>query len=477
MRLLSIAMIALLVLVFAPAARGASPGDVVITEIMQNPDAVSDTYGEWIELYNTTAAGIDINGWVIGDGGSEAHTIAAGGSLVIPAGGFLVLGRNDDPAVNGGYTCNYKYSAITLGNAADRVVIRQGTTTIDSVAYDDGATFPDPTGASMECIDPLADNRVGSNWAECVVSTYGAGDYGTPGAPNDAWGVPSGPPVISGTRHEPAYPSSADTVLVSSEVRDDEGISQVCLYYRVNGGASQMTVMTAGSGNWFEGLIPPAADGSSVTYYVCAIDAGGHTSYDPAGAPAETYGYTVEDHLPTVVINEILASPQGDANNDGIIDAYQDEFIELYNPGATSVDVSGWTLSDDDSPTGAFIFPTGTVIPSHGFLTLFGGGSPQGFEGPVFADDGRIGNGLSNSGDTVELRRQGELIDQRTYGSEGNHGESMIRFPDGYGDWTRPSLESFDWDYSPQASNGGSVTWTTGKSWGAIKRLFQEADE
>ncbi|MFH1679431.1 MAG: lamin tail domain-containing protein [Candidatus Eisenbacteria bacterium] len=475
MRLIRI--VPFLFLFLAPAAWGASEGDVVITEIMQNPDAVSDTYGEWIELYNTTGTAIDIDGWTIGDGETEEHTTDAGGALLIPAGGFLVLGRNDDPAVNGGYTCDYKYSGVTLNNGADRVVIRDGSATIDSVAYDDGATFPDPAGASMECLDPASDNNDGANWEECVVSTYGAGDYGTPGAANDAWGVPSGPPVIGGTHHEPAYPGSADTVLVAAEVEDDEGISQVCLYYRVDGGISQMVVMAAGTGHWYEGLIPPAADGSSVTYYVCATDVGGHTSYDPPGAPGETYGYTVEDQLPTVVINEILASPQGDANNDGIIDAYQDEFVELYNAGGTAVDVSGWTLSDDDSPGSEFVFPPGTEIPANGFLTLFGGGAPTGFEGPVFADDGRLGNGLSNTGDTVELRRQGELIDERTYGTEGGHGESMIRLPDGYGDWTRPSLEGFDWDYSPQASNGESVTWTTGRSWGAIKSLFQEGDE
>jgi len=31
------------------------PGDVMITEILQNPDAVHDDLGEWFEIYNTTA--------------------------------------------------------------------------------------------------------------------------------------------------------------------------------------------------------------------------------------------------------------------------------------------------------------------------------------------------------------------------------------------------------------------------------------
>ena len=35
-------------------------GDVIFTEIMQNPDQVADIYGEWIEIYNTTASDIDL---------------------------------------------------------------------------------------------------------------------------------------------------------------------------------------------------------------------------------------------------------------------------------------------------------------------------------------------------------------------------------------------------------------------------------
>ncbi len=450
----------------------ASPGDVVITEIMQNPDAVSDSYGEWIEIYNTTGSAIDIDGWTIGDGESEEHTINNSGSFILPAGGFLVLGRNEEPALNGGCIVDYQYSGVILGNGSDEVVLRDGSTTIDSVAYDDGATFPDPTGASMECVDPLADNNVGSNWEECVVSTFGDGDYGTPGARNDPWDAPAGPPTIASVSHDPSYPSSADTVLVSAQVTDDGGVDMVCVYYRVDGGVYLMAGMSPAGGDWYEGLIPPQAHGCYVEYYLCATDDEENTCYDPSGAPAVTYSYSVEDYLPAVVINEILAAPPSDANGDGAIEVYEDEFIELYNVGTTPVDISGWTLSDDDSPGSEFIFPAGTVVGGGGFVTLFGGGSPAGFSGPVFTDDGRIGNGLSNSGDTVELRRMGELMDEHTYGTEANHLESIIRVPDGVGDWTRPSEEGFDWSYSPQASNGDGTTWTTGKSWGAIKSLF-----
>ena len=61
--------------VFADAAQPA----LVINEIMQNPSAVSDSNGEWFEIYNPTDAEVDINGWTIRDDGSNSHVIANGG--------------------------------------------------------------------------------------------------------------------------------------------------------------------------------------------------------------------------------------------------------------------------------------------------------------------------------------------------------------------------------------------------------------
>ena len=50
-------------------------GDLVITEVMQNPQFVDDTVGEWFEVYNTTKAAIDIRGLVGGDAASDSFTV------------------------------------------------------------------------------------------------------------------------------------------------------------------------------------------------------------------------------------------------------------------------------------------------------------------------------------------------------------------------------------------------------------------
>lgn len=162
------------------------PGDIVINEIMQNPYAVVDTHGEYFELYNATDDEIDINGWTVRDNGSDSFVIDNGGPLTIASHGYIVLGNDGDSMTNGGYTCDYAYSGMYLGNSEDELILEYGRTIIDSVYWDDGVTFPDPTGASME-LDPAHQNSVenddGANWYTAY-TPYGDGDSGTPGSAN-----------------------------------------------------------------------------------------------------------------------------------------------------------------------------------------------------------------------------------------------------------------------------------------------------
>ena len=109
----------------------------------------------------------------------------------------------------------------------------------------------------------------------------------------------------------------------------------------------------------------------------------------------------------TLFISEVLADPPsgaaGDANRDGQRDGYEDEFIELYNAGSASVDISGWRLGDSTSPDHFFQFPANSVIEPDSYVVLFGGGNPSGFTIPVYTDDGKIGNGLTNKGEDIQL--------------------------------------------------------------------------
>jgi hypothetical protein len=171
-----------------------SPGDLIITEIMNNPSAVSDTTGEWFEVLNLTSSPIDMDGWTLRDDESNTHVIdaATGGNTVVPANGYLVLGRSADTSLNGNAPVDYSYGedGHTLGNGSDEVVLElpDGTTEIARVNYDGGDTFPDLTGESMQ-LDPdflnADDYNNGNNWCPSQ-SAYGDGDLGTPGTANEA---------------------------------------------------------------------------------------------------------------------------------------------------------------------------------------------------------------------------------------------------------------------------------------------------
>jgi hypothetical protein len=154
---------------------------VVITEIMQNPDAVPDSDGEWFEIMNVTSRPLEIAGCEISDL-QATHAIPVAPSFPIAPGAALVLARSAAP----GFTPDYVYDVLALSNGTDGVTLSCAGTVIDVVSYDDGATFPDPIGASMQ-LDPstldAASNDLGSNWCASTIS-FVSGDLGTPGETN-----------------------------------------------------------------------------------------------------------------------------------------------------------------------------------------------------------------------------------------------------------------------------------------------------
>ena len=154
--------------------------DVVITEIMQNPSTLSDSDGEWFELYNPGGSAVELESCTITDAGTNSFTVDF--SVRIPAGEFVTFGTSRLV----GFTPNYVWPSTTLANGADELILTCGATEIDRVEWDDGATFPDPAGASMT-LDPTdytVDNNDGTNW--CEGSSSYNGDLGTPGAGNDS---------------------------------------------------------------------------------------------------------------------------------------------------------------------------------------------------------------------------------------------------------------------------------------------------
>ena len=164
------------------------PGDVLVTELMLDPTAVYDADGEWIELRNMTSSAIDISGWELADTGPDAVIISSGTPLSVPAGGYLVIGRSTSSSVNGGAPVAWGYgSDFTLANSSDEVILKRSDGQwMFELSYA-GSWAVEP-GYSYQLAPGVSDLVGAQNKASwCVAwcaSTYGLGDFGTPGSAN-----------------------------------------------------------------------------------------------------------------------------------------------------------------------------------------------------------------------------------------------------------------------------------------------------
>ncbi|WP_178986419.1 lamin tail domain-containing protein [Winogradskyella helgolandensis] len=157
-------------------------GNVIITEVMQNPSAVADVDGEFFEIYNNEAFPINLNGWTISDGNSDSHTITT--DVIVESDSFIVLGNNSNTVTNGGVTLDYQYANIDLDNGADALILTDGNTTeIDRVEYDGGIIWPNPDGAAMIYVGSnIENNNDGSLWEAATTSESITTDFGSPGS-------------------------------------------------------------------------------------------------------------------------------------------------------------------------------------------------------------------------------------------------------------------------------------------------------
>ena len=119
-----------------------------------------------------------------------------------------------------------------------------------------------------------------------------------------------------------------------------------------------------------------------------------------------------------IIINEIMA--------DTIADESLNEWIELYNNEETSINVSSWIIGDDndnDTIEGGLYNEEGTIIEAFGYAIItdeatrvYNNFNVNSDAIRLYVDDGAIGNGLINSGETIYLYDNNEnLIDKKTY--------------------------------------------------------------
>ena len=119
---------------------------------------------------------------------------------------------------------------------------------------------------------------------------------------------------------------------------------------------------------------------------------------------------------PEIIFADIVSDPPageaGDLNHDGKRVDVEDQYVTLRNNGQTVRCLIGWTLGDAEEGL-RHVFPLGTQLKPGESVMVFGGGIPTGdFEMQVqWARSGQLG--LSNAGDTIELRDAAGRLAQR----------------------------------------------------------------
>lgn len=146
-----------------------------------------------------------------------------------------------------------------------------------------------------------------------------------------------------------------------------------------------------------------------------------------------------------VVINEWMADNAGPGGFPDLLDGGYADWLELYNPNETAVDLGGYSLTDAPTEPGKWRLPAGTTIPAGGFLLVW-----------ADADEEQNGSGpdlhapfqLSRFGETISLfSPEGRLQNSVTFGAQ-DENVSQGLYPDGNVD----SVHTME-NWTPRRSN------------------------
>ncbi|MCB2213424.1 lamin tail domain-containing protein [bacterium] len=218
--------------------------ELVISEIMYDPAAVSDFYGEWFEVYNAGSTTANMRLFSILDNDGEFYAIP--GNLVIEPGDFVVLAGWADPDDNGGIVPDFVFYnyAIDLDNTDDEIIITDfWDTVIDVVEYDENDGFPEAEGASIYLPDLDADNMIGANWSVSEEMWSGsAGDLGSPGE-----GPGGNDQILTLTPHNTAIPATGGTLVFDVTLNSPFGGTFQNVFFRTLVELPNGTVMETGT--------------------------------------------------------------------------------------------------------------------------------------------------------------------------------------------------------------------------------------
>ncbi len=368
----------------AAAVNAQQIGPVIITEIHYNPHNLpsgsSEQGMEFVEVYNPTNGNVDISGWYLQDEDGRTTPIAAG-TILAPGEAFVITSQFGPDATtlsslaawrqawgtgyrvgfvdgfSGPWTSDPTIAGLNnLANgptATNEVLTLRdaGGQVVDEANYQAGAAdWPTSNNAGSIYLLPLffnvTDNDQGAAWRLAsngvdgnflILATNeiftGPNSVASPGR------VPQVGPIVDCNSN--GVPDAVDIFNGSSTDCDNNQIPDECQSGDDCDGNGILDVCELGS-DWrmdrnLNGIIDS-----------CDIASGFSQDVNGNGIVDEF------ENTPSVLISEIMYNPTGTEEIG--------EFVEIYNFGATPVDIGGWTLADieGDSPSAAI--PAGTTI-------------------------------------------------------------------------------------------------------------------
>src|SRR6267142_1895341 len=247
----------------------AARAGVVINEIFYHaPNDLDDV--QWIELFNTGDAPVDITGWSLDQG--KLFTFPK--DTAIAAQGYLVVALK--PAQ---FRQHYNTTAIgplkhPLKRGGEQLeLVKSKNERVDLARYKDHApwpTSPDGYSASLERICPAASGEIAENWSASPLPPDAARPAGTPGKKNASFS-PTLPPTIKiiSTVADDAAPKQPFNIEI--EAKNPAAIRELTLLYRtvadgLDGKETALPMSKDPATSHFSATIPGQAANSLLRY-------------------------------------------------------------------------------------------------------------------------------------------------------------------------------------------------------------------
>ncbi len=328
-------------------------GEVIFSEITYNALGGTETNAEWVELHNTSSVARQLLGCTL-TGGGAADTVLFG-NVVIPAGGYLVVGGAMSEA-----SPDVTWIGFGLGNSGEALTLTCGATVIDTVTYAAGGAWPASTdGVSIQLSNTLLNataNDAGASW--CLTAegtTYGPDTMrrGTPGDPNATCAAAPVAPTVSG-----AMATAATTVVVTfSEALDPATVAVGD--FALDMGLTASAVVLAGDG--LSATITTSTQTAGTTYTVTVTGVSDTMGTAIAGMNTATFTGFMPGGMGVLIISEYV---EGSGTNN--------KAIEIANIGTASMSLEGCFIrlfanGAAATPTASFAL-TGTLAADATFV-------------------------------------------------------------------------------------------------------------